>query len=427
MKRRVMWIVVGAVLAAGGLVGTADAASEVDILLDKLVEKNILTNVEAGTIRQEIAQSKQGGASAAVKDVVPKDAQRITLSGDLRLREEYRDRTNASNANRQRMRFRFGAKAAVSEQLEVGARLVTGGAAGDLNESSEPVSTNQTFSDTFAKRNFNLDTAYVKYAPAWPVEGLSTVLWGGLFENPFVSTPLIWDGDLAFSGAATQLAYTAGPVAPFLTLGVFPIDSDGFGTDNPNLWAVQGGLTLTPGLATGTEVLDHLKVRTALAYYDYQNVDKHAIVNTQSGNTNDAGSVTSKDFNELNPLIELSSSALGVPVALWSDFVTNTHASAQDSGYQFGLKLGKASKPFSLTEGWEAGYFYERLEADAVFDGFADSDFGGGGTNTQGHAYWLTLASLKNSTIGARFINAKEVKGAKTHENRVQVDWVTKF
>jgi len=427
MNRRVVGFVVGAVLAAGGSWNTAQAASEVDILLDTLVEKNILTNVEAGTIGQEITESKKAGSGTAAKEVLPKDAQRLTLSGDVRLRNEYRDRSNANNGNRQRLRFRLGMKADVSEQLEVGARLVTGGAAGDLNEASEPVSTNQTFSDTFAKKNFNLDTAYVKYMPSIPVEGLQTTILGGMFESPFVSTPLVWDGDLAFAGAATQVAYTAGPVTPFLTLGVFPIDSDGFGTDNPNLWAVQGGLTFAPGLATGTEVLDRLKVRTALAYYDYQNVQNHAIINTQSGNSNGAGSVTSKDFNELNPLIELSSSALGVPVALWSDFVTNTHASAQDSGYQFGLKLGKAGKPFSLTEGWEAGYFYERLEADAVFDGFADSDFGGGGTNKQGHAYWLTLAALKNSTIGARFINAKEVKGAKAHENRVQVDWVTKF
>src|SRR6185436_13969182 len=93
--------VAGAVLAAGGPARMAQAASDVDIVLDKLVERSILSNVDAASIRQEIADSKKSGAAGA-HEVVAKDSQRITLGGDLRLRDEYRNRTSASDANRQR-------------------------------------------------------------------------------------------------------------------------------------------------------------------------------------------------------------------------------------------------------------------------------------------------------------------------------------
>ncbi|MBI2104094.1 MAG: putative porin [Candidatus Omnitrophica bacterium] len=405
------WLVVGALVAIG--LPEVAGASEMDVLLNKLVEKGILTAVEAQEVRHDVAPE------LAAQD----PTQRITLSGDLRLRNEYRDRTDASNANRQRIRFRLGMKAAVTERLEVGARMATGGAPGDLTEGSDPVSTNQTLSDTFAKKSFNLDQAYVKYSPSLPAEALHSTVWGGIFESPFVSTPLVWDPDLTFGGAAVQLAYALGPVEPFLNGGVFPIDADGFGTDNPSLWAVQGGVTVAPELSTGVEMLDGMRLKVALAYYDYRNAVKNALINTQTGNT-----AAAEDFNELNPYLELASTAFGgTPIALWTDWVHNTAAPAQAGGHQFGVKLGKASVPWDLKEGWELGYFYERLGADAAFDAFVDSDFGGGGTNRQGHVWYLTLAALKNSTVGLKYFNVEEVKGAKGHEDRLQTDWVTKF
>ena len=91
------------------------------------------------------------------------------------------------------------------------------------------------------------------------------------------------------------------------------------------------------------------------------------------------------------------------------------------------LRVGKATTPWDLKKGWEAGYFYERLDADAAFDAFVDSDFGGGGTNHKGGVWYATLATLKSSTATLKYFTADEVKGAKSREDRLQVDWVTKF
>ena len=100
------------------------------------------------------------------------------------------------------------------------------------------------------------------------------------------------------------------------------------------------------------------------------------------------------------------------------------------------MKLGKTAVPWNLAKGWEAGYMFERLESDAVYDEFADSDFGGGGTNRRGNVAWITLAALKNSTVGAKFFFRQDAitnQGSGSslaeefQEDRIQLDWVTKF
>ena len=91
--------VVVALVALSGLPGPAWAvSSEVDILLNKLVEKGVLSSIEAGQIRDEITQTKEARTKEVAKEVVPKWAQQISLSGDLRLRTEHFQR-DASTSN----------------------------------------------------------------------------------------------------------------------------------------------------------------------------------------------------------------------------------------------------------------------------------------------------------------------------------------
>jgi hypothetical protein len=37
--------------------------------------------------------------------------------------------------------------------------------------------------------------------------------------------------------------------------------------------------------------------------------------------------------------------------------------------------------------GWELGWYYEKLEADATLGLLTDSDFGGGGSDAKGHVF----------------------------------------
>jgi hypothetical protein len=115
-------------------------------------------------------------------------------------------------------------------------------------------------------------------------------------------------------------------------------------------------------------------------------------------------------------------------VALFGDWVHNLSAGTKNNdGFQLGFKLNKATVPWDLMKGWEAGYAFQELQADAAFDEFADSDFNDGGTNNRGHIYWLTLATLKHSTLSLKYLDGQNIKGAKDVEERLQLDWVTKF
>jgi hypothetical protein len=421
------------------LPGAARAASEVDILLDKLVEKQVLTAVEAGLIRREIAETKEARNKELAQEMLPASSVKWTWKGDLRLRDEIRNRLGTGTDNhRQRIRFRYGVDAKVSDEIKVGARIATGSSADFESGSSstnsdiqraDPISTNDSFDDFFRKKPIVLDLAYLQYSPAVPGVSKFSVV-GGIMENPLWSvTPMVWDGDLSWDGVAMKAATELGPAATaFVNSGAFSLDTDE--TEAASLWVAQGGVTLVPFPNAGPEqeLAKNLKLTAAVAYHDYRNT-ANADAGTDPLTRESDNTTAAHDFDQLNPSVELASVIGGYPVALFGDWVHNTSVigGANDNGYAVGGKVGKASVPFSWKNGWEAGYFFERLETDAAFDEFVDSDFGGGGTNRKGHVVWLTLATLKNSTLGVKFFAGEQVTGAKFREDRTQVDWITKF
>lgn len=420
MRSWTWWLLTGALIVSC-FPGTARAESEVDVLLNKLVEKGVLTGVEAGQIRREISETKEDRNKQLAKEIVPDSARNWKWKGDLRLREEYRNRVGTGNdVNRQRVRFRFGFEGKVNDQLKVAARLATG-------DSADPISTNDTFDDFFRRNPILVDQAYVQYTPE--VAGITKVsLLGGIMENPFwVVGPMVWDPDLSWDGVAAQLAQDVGPATFFTNNGVFALDSDE--SEAAALWVTQGGVSAQPFKdSSEEEVLKNLKLTASLSYADYANTSTSAKAGTDPVarvTTNTSGV---KDFNEFNPSIELASTLMGVPMSLFGDWVRNVSAKSNvNDGYQVGIKVGKAKTPLSLKDGWEAGYFFQRLEPDAAFDEFVDSDFAGGGTNRIGNVYWVTFQVLKNSTLGVKYLGGHELKGAKANSELTQFDWVTKF
>ncbi len=431
------WLKLGALITAVTcLPGISFAASEVDILLEKLVEKGVLSNIDAGIIRKEITETKEARNKEIAKDIVPTSARNWNWKGDIRLRNEFRDgegdsstattntgRGTDNRVNRQRIRFRFGTEGKVAENLKANFRLATG-TAGD------PVSTNQSFDVNFTKVSIFLDSANLEWTPAVP--GITkTTLIGGIMENPLWTVgPMVFDGDTTFHGLAGKVSQEMGPVTVFTNNGIFVLDTDE--TEPSALWMAQLGASakLFPDAALDDEFLVNLKLTGAVAYHDYMNTYRNASGRADTDPLVREAQNTSaaEDFNQLNPTVELSSVVAGVPFSLFSDFVHNYGGeNGANNGFQFGVKLGKATTPWSLKNGWEAGYFFQRLEQDAAYDEFADSDFLDGGTNNHGNVFWITLATLKNSTAGIKFFKTENLKGAKDTETRIQMDWVTKF
>ncbi len=435
-------LVAGMVLLAAA--PAARAAVDVELLLDKLVQKQVLTREEANELRTEMAEYKDANTQQLAKEVVPKWVQSLTLSGDVRLRQEnfWRDPVTqntsttdpASNSThtrqRQRMRLRFGAKAKVNDQVEAGLRFSTGTAL-------DPVSINQTMQNTFDKKALFVDQAYVKLSTAgteW-AQTLPATVWGGKFESPFYSTGLVWDPDVTFEGTAVSVTPKWGPTDWFLTSGVFPIDEIATKGGDPVLYAGQVGTNWIVWPAQPGEWLSGLSLKGGLAYYDYANMENTVDTFTnQLGNTGTYSGGTApsftlfrpaNDFNELDLLAEANTQLWGQPLKLHADYVKNTAVADNDKGFQLGAKLGKAERPGA----WELAYYFQRLEPDAVFGLFADSDFGEGGTNRWGNVYSASIGTLKNSLLKSTLFVTNEVTGPTEDRaiTRLQVDWVTKF
>jgi hypothetical protein len=101
-------------------------------------------------------------------------------------------------------------------------------------------------------------------------------LWFGRFDNPFFSTPIIFDNDLGFDGAAIRLTYNHEDIViPSVVAGAFPVfNTDlNFSSNQPQkypsydkyLFAIQGG--------TQVNITKNWSTQLAAAYYSFYNIE----------------------------------------------------------------------------------------------------------------------------------------------------------
>jgi hypothetical protein len=117
-------------VAAAGLLatlafGSTALAQSSDAIIDKLVEKGILTTKEANELREEA--DKNFTTSYQVKSGMSDWVSALKFNGDLRGRFDgiYSDGPAFVDRNRFRYRFRFGATAVLKDNFEVGLRLAS--------------------------------------------------------------------------------------------------------------------------------------------------------------------------------------------------------------------------------------------------------------------------------------------------------------
>lgn len=344
--------------------------------------------------------------------------------------------------NRLRLRARLGAKVKVNDWLTGGIRMTTGGL-------DDPISPNQTQGASAAKYKVGLDRAYLN---AEVTPWLNVV--GGRFSNPWFSTDLVWDPDLAFDGFATSFTPKLNDSwSSFVTLGAFPLDqtevnsSIGSASNKAKskwMYGSQAGIKWTSANLSS--------VKIGVALYDFNNVEGipnnnnnvsvtsydgtspafrtkgnsyFDINNTITGSTPKYG-LASK-FRELNITGQIDLATFNpVHIILTGDYVRNIGFDSQEiasrtgpqssytggigkqvNAYQLKLAIGM---PNTYKAGdWQAFAGYKRLEADAVLDSYTDSDFYLGGTNAKG---WIVGASYgldKNAWLTARWFSADEI------------------
>src|SRR5438105_1223815 len=205
-KRKLTPLVVAIAAMSGGAVAHGQSS---DALIDKLVQKGILTTKEANDLREESDKGFNDAfkAKTGISDWVTG----LKFSGDFRGRFEQNNAESAEyfDRNRYRMRLRVGLVASVGEQFDVGFRIATGNPQtnpGGALVGGSPITANQDFNSLESRKFLWVDAAYARWNAVQAGDfTLSATI--GKMDNPFQLSNMVWDYDINPEGGALQAAY----------------------------------------------------------------------------------------------------------------------------------------------------------------------------------------------------------------------------
>jgi len=391
-------------------------AGEIDLLVEKLVEKGILSPVEAQILidetKKEVAKEISEGKSGSL----PKWVQNMKVKQDLRIRHQYERRTNDTEGrNRGRVRYRLGVETKVTDDIKAAAGLATGG--------TDPRSTNQTFQNTFDTPDIRLDYAYAEYKPNSHMNFAA----GKHKRKPYLWAPtdLLWDGDINPEGVSghfqKELTYNTNG---WINTGVWVLDdNDQVDRPDPFMNFVQGGVIVKEG---------DFDAKLASTYYGFHGVKGLALDNDAGSNTA-TGGVLKYDYDSVGVSTEFGIKEIfgGLPldiderIALFGDFIHNVDADDDATGWAAGVKFG--NKKAKKSGQWQAKYIYAKLGKDAFLDTFPDSDRYGGATDVKSHEFAVNYAWKKGVILGVDYYNSNRIKASSNPEQIVQADVQFKF
>jgi len=368
---------------------------------------------EVQTSVSEVEKAESSASSQAWSD-------RISLDGDFRYRYEGIDVEGASNRTRNRIRARANIKADLTDAVEVGFGLATGG--------DDPVSTNQTLGGGGSSKGVVLNLAYVDWEA---VEGLH--LLGGKFKNPLLSVgkqPLLWDGDWTSEGLALSYKrdwYFMNAIGTYL-------ESDSKESNENFSWGAQFGATGEFGGAkvTGGVGYYSFKIKGESTTFgdpgdpgDYFGNTAIEATGLPCGSTPDTSCTYLYDYLLTQVFAEAAFDLGDWPTVVFFDYVNNSDPSDNDSGWSLGTRFGQAKDRGQM----EFSYYYAEKEADSMLGLLTDSDFAGGGSDNKGHFFQLNYGVSKDWSIGAQyFINETDLSsGSESDYNRFILDMQWKW
>ncbi|MEO5803636.1 MAG: putative porin [Verrucomicrobiota bacterium] len=436
--------IAGTSAIALALCGNVSAQTS-DSLIDKLVEKGILTVSEANGLREE---ADKGFTQAySVKSGMPEWVNSLKFNGDLRLRYDgiHVDDSSVVDRHRFRYRLRFGATALLHDNLEVGLRLISG--------NGDPISGNATFEDNGSKKFIGIDLAYAKWSPINTPDWSATLI-GGKMENPFVFSDMIFDSDYTPEGLGQQIGYTINERHGVkLNLGQFILDEASKSSSDPfllgaqlrleSIWSPkwQSSFGISGLMIAGTENLLTANV---------PDINKgNTRVNINAGTTNKAsfGPLAHKfnpivvDGAVIYSLDKFPMYAGAFPIRFAADYANNPAAHENNQAFSAGVTFGKSGKKGT----WDLTYRYKYLESDFWFEELVDSDTGafyktgipqsgggtgyGAGTNLRGHYLRAAYSPFDSVTLAASYFlfDLIDGKNENSKTGRLQVDASLKF
>jgi hypothetical protein len=465
----------------------ADADSAVRVTYVPEIVKDEIAAAVREDVRGEVAADvveRARNEGWGVPGALPAWVRNVDLDGLLRVRGEgqYFDESNAVNTyldfntineqggigragpdalmnttedrGRLRARLRLDLNASITPSLT--ARL--GFATGNMND---PISMNSTLANYGRRLSFAVQNAAIEWAPRNERATRGFDLRAGRFDNPFLSTTILWDEDLSFEGLAGTVAFdvfrrrSGDGVQPGVsfTLGAFPLEEVELASDDKWLYGSQLGLEVPIG--------ERSRFRLGGAYYEFRNIVglRNAIDSRLNDYTAPAllgrGNTLYDIRNDLDPDTNLFALAAEYEIAdltaelelnvfgenqlrITADYVENRGFDAEavaaligrpidarTKGRQVELSVGRPSVQDAGE--WRVFAAYRYLERDAVVDAFTDSDFGLGGTDTEGYIVGFDLGLTRNAWVTTKVLSSNEIDGPPLSIDVLQLDLNTRF
>jgi hypothetical protein len=407
MTRKSVSLAVTAALFAAAALAPQDAfaqSAEIEALKAQLA--SLAAKIEQ--LEKSQAQTKKvvdetQATADKTADVVAQGRAALSFAGDLRYRTEtfdvqYVDR----NRSRDRIRARLNANFRVNDTITGQLGLSTG--------SADPRSGNQTLDGQNSRKDFDLDVAYVTWAP-----NAKFKLTAGKQRYPWVrSGALFYDGDVNPEGIS--IGFTQGN---FFANAYYD-------------WLAERALSFSSPTGTNTDSImfggqvgyrfsfsDAVKLTVAGSYFDFDGVQGYNPLfgGSSFGNTTTTSTAVCSrtlaantpcllsDYNIMELFGDLTVSMGGKPLRFFVDYAKNDAAEVNpaaqeklDTAYAAGVSFGAAS---AVKGTWEVGLLYQQIEKDALFGQLLDSDFGDGNTDTKGFALRGGYTLARNWTLNA--------------------------
>jgi hypothetical protein len=441
-NRKTKWTTAGALASVVFCANTVAQSS--DPLLDKLVQKGILTTEEAKDLREEAKGDfdKNYRKETAMPDWVNS----FKFGGDFRGRFENFDSENPAFTGRTRYRYRLraGLTATLKDDFEIGFRLTSADAVGGFG--GNPVSNNTTFQDNGSKKFVFIDAAYAKWTPlhngTWTAS--ATI---GKMDNPFDISNMVFDNDYQPEGGAFQAAYNLNDAhALKFNSAIFVLDelNQGLGASHDPyllgaqlLWNAKWNKKLESSIGI-----------SAFTLGNKLNLGNAAVPDVTGGNTRDGlGNLV----DNYNPVVGSASFTYKLdsfpiyngafPIKLSGEYIENPAVGSQNKGYRAGVQFGKAGKKGQ----WQIAYRYQRLDADAWYEELVDDDNGAfyqvapaggatgfrGGTNVKGHQVQAAYSLYDSLNLTVTYYRNQLINpvpaGSESSSSHLMVDLNWKF
>ncbi len=370
-----------AVLAAASL-----HAQDSKALVEALVKKGVLTDQEAEEIRADLV--KEFNTTSAGKLEVSKHVKQLKIYGDGRWRYEYVGQEGQANGTNNlhnwqaRYRIRLGADYAFTDNFKAGF---------ELESSTQNDGANQTIGSGFGKFGVNVGLLYLSYKP-WDF----LTVTGGKIRNPFYTTDVLWDTDVAPEGAAELFSWNVGDQWTVgLTAGQFNYteNTDSAGLTGSSSTKMQDSWIYAAQVPVTYQFGKFESVTVAPAFYKFTGNNASTVI---TGSPSSLGTLSAENLNIITAPGDVSFKVLNKKAKFYWDFAYNVSGESRihqtygivnqnndlsdNVAWLAGFQLGDNKKKGD----WLVGIDFRQIGLGSVDPNLNDSDFGNGNLNQQG-------------------------------------------